>query len=122
MRKIVLTSLSSSLFFFLLSISFTVRAQDCVDYIPNYQVTVEGTVYTWNPVWNFTNLKQVKRTGLNISNGNFKGLLEYLPASYNAQGNQAKKYPVIIFFHGYGSIGNGTASDLCRLFKDRGSD
>jgi predicted esterase len=124
MRKIVLTSFSASLFLLcLFSKPFTAHAQDdCVDYNPTYQVKVEGTVYTWNPIWNFPNLKQVKRTGLNISNGNFKGLLEYLPTSYSAPGNQAKKYPVIIYFHGYGSFGNGTASDLCRLFKDRGSD
>jgi predicted esterase len=124
MRKIVLTTFSASCLFslFLLLSTFNANAQDCVDYIPNYTKTINNTVYTWNPIWNFTNLKQVKRTGLNISNGNFKGLLEYLPATYNAQGNQTKKYPVIIFFHGFASKGNGTETELCRLFKDAGSD
>jgi predicted esterase len=126
MRKNVLTTFSASLLSLclLLSVSLTTKAQDdCVDYdIGSYPKNVNGISYQWNPIWNFTNLKQVKRTGLNISNGNFKGLLEYLPASYNAPGNEAKKYPVIIYFHGGASIGTGTSAHLCRLFKDRGSD
>src|SRR6185295_1402203 len=101
MRKIVLTSFSASLLLslcLLLSVSFTANAQDCVDYdIASYPKTINGISYNWNPIWNFTNLKQVKRSGLNIAN-NFKGLLEYLPTSYNAQGNSQNKYPVIIFF------------------------
>lgn len=79
--------------------------------------------YDWNPLWNFTNLKQTKRADITIPGTDlFNGLLEFLPASYNAQGNSQKKYPVIIFFHGYGSRGSGSAADLCKLFKDRGSD
>lgn len=123
MRIIVLT-ISASLFCFcLLSTSFNVRAQtDCVDYDKaSYPKTINGISYDWNPIWNFTNLRQKKVSGLNIAN-NFKGLLEYLPTSYSAQGNSTKKYPVIIFFHGYGSRGTGTATELCKLFKDKGSD
>lgn len=100
------------------------RAQDCVDYDNSFPKTIGSTLYQWNSAaWNFPGLKQVKRTNITIPGTSlFKGLLEYLPASYNAQGNSAKKYPVIIFFHGYGSRGAGTAADLCRLFKDRGGD
>lgn len=125
MRKNVLLSFSTYLLFLciFLSLSFEANAQDdCVDYIPGFTKNIDGKTYTWNSVWNFTNLKQVKRTGLSISNGNFKGLLEYLPASYKAPGNEAKKYPVIIYFHGGGSIGTGTSTQLCRLFKDAGYD
>src|SRR5690242_7067014 len=127
MRKIVLNSFSSSLFcLFLLFNSFTVNAQDCIDYDKaRYPITVSlqtgNTQFEWNPIWNFTNLKQKKISGLNIAS-NFKGLLEYLPTSYTAPGNSTKKYPVIIFFHGFGSRGTGTATELCKLFKDRGSD
>jgi predicted esterase len=128
MKKIVLTfSLSAYRSFatcLLILSASTLHAQsDCVDYDKaRYPITVDGKLYQWNSTaWNFTNLKQAKRTGVNIDTY-FKGLLEYLPASYTAQGNQNKKYPVIIFFHGYGSNGGGTAADLCKLFKDRGSD
>src|SRR5215212_4699608 len=115
MRKIVLSTFSAiSLLSFNLFISLpsNVRAQDCVDYdIGSYPKLINDTYYSWNgAAWNFTNLKQSKRTGLNIAN-NFKGLLEYVPASYNAQGNSLKKYPVIIFFHGYGSRGTGTVTE-----------
>jgi len=127
MRKIVLTSFSAFFLFslcLLVIVSSPANAQsDCVDYdVASYPKKVNNTWYDWNTVWNFTNLKQVKRTGLNISNGNFKGLLEFLPASYKVQGNEAKKYPVIIFFHGFGSRGTGTEAELCKLFKDKGSD
>jgi predicted esterase len=123
MRKIVLNSFSSSLFcLFLLFNSFAVTAQDdCVNYDSRYPINVGNKTYLWNPLWNFPSMKQHKRTGLNIAN-NFKGLLEYLPTSYSAAGNSQKKYPVIIFFHGYASRGTGTLSELCKLFKDRGGD
>lgn len=109
---------------FILCSPVALRAQtDCVDYdIASYPKKIGTIWYDWNSAaWNFTNLKQSKRSGLNIAN-NFKGLLEYLPASYNASGNSTKKYPVIIFFHGYASRGTGTATELCKLFKDKGSD
>jgi predicted esterase len=127
MNKFVLINLVSAVRLCALIIVFfshlSLSAQsDCVDYdIGSYPKKIENTWYEWNPVWNFTNLKQIKRTGLNVGTY-FKGLLEYKPASYSAAGNQNKKYPVIIFFHGYGSRGTGTAADLCKLFKDKGSD
>ena len=101
----------------------SLKAQDCIDFDKaRYPITVEGVQHNWNPIWNFTNIKQKRVTGISIYNNNFRGLLEHLPASYNLQGNSLKKYPVIIFFHGYGSRGTGTASELCKLFKDLGSD
>lgn len=108
----------------ILLFNFASKAQDCTDYDNSFPKTIGSTLYQWNSAaWNFPGLKQVKRTNITIPGTSlFKGLLEYLPASYNAQGNSAKKYPVIIFFHGYGSRGAGTAADLCRLFKDRGGD
>jgi predicted esterase len=132
MNKNVLTIHCSASFLLILTLSlsstFALRAQDCVDFdkgsYPKNIAIATGTVsFDWNPIWNFSNLKQIKRTNITIpGTGLFKGLLEYLPASYKAQGNSQKKYPVIIFFHGYGSRGSGSATDLCRLFKDRGSD
>ncbi|MEP7257147.1 MAG: T9SS type A sorting domain-containing protein [Flavitalea sp.] len=97
---------------------------NCVNYDSRYPITsTSGKKYLWNPVWNFPTLKQKKVSNLNIGNtGMWRGLLEYLPASYKLAANSAKKYPVIIYFHGGGSKGLGSALELCRLFKDRGGD
>lgn len=87
----------------------------------NYGTAPSG--YTWNDKWNFRDMTQRKVSGIDIGGtGFFNGLLEHLPSSYNLAENSSKTYPVIIFFHGYGSRGNGSASEICRLFKDRGSD
>ncbi|MBL7697055.1 MAG: T9SS type A sorting domain-containing protein [Chitinophagaceae bacterium] len=116
-KNVLLRFLTFSFALSLLLASSAFAQSDCVNYGTAAQMS------SWNPVWNFTNLKQSKRSNLTIGpSGIFNGLLEYLPASYSAPGNQNKKFPVIIFFHGYGSRGNGSAADLCRLFKDRGGD
>lgn len=88
-----------------------------------YPKTINGTTYAWNgDAWNVPVMKQKKVTGLNIGGDNmFKGLLEYTPASY-VPSNTSKKYPVIIFFHGYASRGEGTVNQLCKILKDAGSD
>ncbi len=51
--------------------------------------------------------------GLTASNGVFIGFWEYKPADYAA--NPSTKYPVIIFLHGIGEIGNGSPTDLAKL-------
>lgn len=68
-------------------------------------------------VRNFPDMLHHKKTGLNIANGMFRGLLEYLPAGYNAN-DTTKKYPVIIYFHGYDARGEGTSYDLCKILWD----
>jgi large repetitive protein len=40
--------------------------------------------------------------------GNSNGHYVYLPAGYNDAANANKKYPVILFIHGIGELGNGT--------------
>src|SRR5690606_5980154 len=81
----------------------------------------------WNTAWDFPDLKQTKVTNLGVGPGGignyymFFGMLEYLPDDYDP-GNTSIKHPLIIFFHGGGSAGNGTEQHLCRLFKDRGGD
>lgn len=96
----------------------------CVNYDTRYPITTStGKKYLWNPLWNFSNMKQKKISGLNIGgNSMFNGMLEYIPASYYLYANRTKKYPVIISFHGYASRGYGSSTELCRLFKDRGGD
>ena len=68
-------------------------------------------------VRNFTSLKHNKVTGLNIHDGMFKGLLEYLPKGYNAN-DTTELYPVIIYFHGVEARGQGTEQDLCKILWD----
>jgi predicted esterase len=107
----------------------------CVDYYspgeyPKQVSTKQGVVsFSWNSeAWNFPMLNHLRKISytntpaMQIANGMFKGLLEYLPPGYNDVGNAAKQYPVIIFFHGGASAGNGSELTLCRLFKDAGSD
>ncbi|MGZ5248429.1 MAG: hypothetical protein ACXWCR_15085, partial [Flavitalea sp.] len=68
-------------------------------------------------VRNFTSLKHNKVTGLNIHDGMFKGLLEYLPENYNAK-DTSMLYPVIIYLHGVEARGQGTEQDLCKILWD----
>ncbi len=105
------------------------EAQDhCVDaefegVYNQYPKEIAGSVWAWNgTAWNVPVMKQVKVSGINISSGMFQGLLKYTPASYDLPANSTKKYPVIIFFHGYASRGNGTTNQLCRILKDMGGD
>jgi predicted esterase len=114
-----------SLAFVILVLSFNLYSQtSCVNYDSRYPITTStGKKYLWNPLWNFTNMKLKKVSGLNIGGDNyFNGLMEYIPASYNLTANKLKKYPVIISFHGMASKGLGTTLELCRMFKDRGGD
>lgn len=102
----------------LLLITSNLFAQDnCVD----YQDQTPFYSGPWNPLWNFSNMKQKKVAGLNIGgDGFFRGMLEYLPADYDAA-NTSLKHPLIIFFHGNASRGNANTNinALCRLFKDQ---
>ncbi|HSN62109.1 MAG TPA: hypothetical protein VLR49_14315, partial [Ferruginibacter sp.] len=47
-----------------------------------------------------------------ISNANSKGLYQYLPAGYTTS---AKNYPLIIWLHGAGQIGQGNTTDLPKV-------
>lgn len=121
------------LFFSMLGL-LTASAQNCTDIDkPRYPIIINGvetspgvyqnTSFSWNNTWNFSSLKQTRVTGLDIGGTDlFHGLFQYLPPSYSLSQNSTKEYPVIIYFHGGGSVGNGSADQLCRLFKDLGTD
>ncbi|UZS00114.1 PKD domain-containing protein [Chondrinema litorale] len=49
------------------------------------------------------------------SDEGYFGYLEYLPSDYND--NENKKYPLLIFLHGQGEIGNGT-SDIWKVARN----
>ncbi len=49
-----------------------------------------------------------------IPNTNSKGFYRYLPADYNTSG---KNYPVIIWLHGAGQVGQGTTTDLPKVLQ-----
>lgn len=112
-------------FLFFLFILNQVKGQTnfCVDYDERYPRTSSpGVTHNWHGnLWNFTNLKQKKKLNVNFGNTYFKGLLEYTPDGYDPADTETL-YPVIIYFHGYASRGEGTDTHLCRLFKDRGGD
>lgn len=55
---------------------------------------------------NLSSRSQMIQTGINCSNGDYLGFLEYKPKNYAAEGNV--KHPLIIFLHGIGERGNGT--------------
>ncbi len=100
------------------------QSTGCINYLEpgDFPRTVSRVTYQYNEAaWNFTDINQTKKSGLNIYNNMFRGLLEYLPSGYSAEDKETK-YPVIIFFHGGGSRGDGSERQLCRLFKDRGDD
>ncbi len=109
----------------LLMIGGMVQAQPygfCENYDERYPRTSGGNTYYWHPeLWNFYDLKQRRVSGLSIGDNMFNGLLEYLPPGYDPN-DEETRYPVIIYFHGGASMGNGTEQQLCRLFKDRGGD
>lgn len=61
---------------------------------------------------------QVQTPRYNVSmTSNSNGFYEYLPAGYSTPGNQAK-YPVIIFLHGQGELGNGSSSQLSTVLRN----
>ncbi|MBO9571053.1 MAG: hypothetical protein J7497_02420, partial [Chitinophagaceae bacterium] len=134
MKKNVLTFLLFGIFISSVEAQVS-QSPECIDYDPTrYPLKISGIYqngvgpqdvwFNWNTLWNFSNpLKQTRVTSINIGNtGLFRGLMQYLPASYNLPANATKKYPVIIYFHGGASIGDGSFAQLCRLFKDRGTD
>lgn len=52
--------------------------------------------------------------------GKFNGLVHYLPPGYSDAANASKKYPVIIYFGGVTTRGNGTlnlSTGLCRIMS-----
>lgn len=57
----------------------------------------------------FSQVQTQKPVTVKLHN-NLGGYLESLPVGYDA--NPKKKYPLIIFFHGIGEVGNGSAASL----------
>lgn len=62
----------------------------------------------------FTASAQVQTPKFNSINGNSGGYYEYLPQGYGT--NTWQSYPLIVFVHGIGELGNGT-SDLPNLLN-----
>ncbi|MBV4357064.1 PKD domain-containing protein [Pinibacter aurantiacus] len=56
---------------------------------------------------------QLTQQHLTAANGTKIGFYQFLPAGYNP----AKKYPMIVFLHGSGEVGNGT-SDLPKVLNN----
>ncbi len=86
-----------------------------VHFIPDQSCDCLKTTIHPDDPQNFYELKHRRISGLNIA-GKFSGMLEYIPESYKK--NSDRKYPLIIFFHGYGAAGNGSETALCRMLYD----
>ncbi|HJW17111.1 MAG TPA: hypothetical protein VJ499_08320, partial [Flavisolibacter sp.] len=57
---------------------------------------------------------QVQTPKYITTTANSGGYYEYLPSTYNSD---ARSYPLIIFVHGLGELGNGTSTDLPKLLN-----
>src|ERR1700694_3606519 len=62
----------------------------------------------------FAGISQVQTPRYITTSSNSHGFYEYLPAGY---GTGSQKYPLMIFIHGIGELGNGV-SDLPRVLKN----
>lgn len=56
------------------------------------------------------------RQSISTPSGHYNGLIEWLPANYNSTSGT---YPVIIYFHGAGAVGDGTPASLCGILMDQ---
>ncbi|SHG02873.1 PKD domain-containing protein, partial [Flavisolibacter ginsengisoli] len=57
---------------------------------------------------------QVQTPKYITTTANSGGYYEYLPSTYNSD---ARSYPLIVFVHGLGELGNGTSTDLPKLLN-----
>ena len=57
---------------------------------------------------------QVQTPKYIATTANSGGYYEYLPSTYNSDANS---YPLIVFVHGLGELGNGTSTDLPKLLN-----
>lgn len=64
----------------------------------------------------YPTLKGQRISNLNIAGGYYNGLIQWLPSDYNST---SQDYPVIIYFHGAGAVGNGSATSLCSILMDQ---
>src|SRR5690242_16913867 len=62
-------------------------------------------------VFQFSSFSQVQTARYISTSANSKGFYEFLPQGYIPGGT---KFPLIVFFHGYGELGNG-GSDLPKV-------
>src|SRR5688572_3284470 len=66
----------------------------------------------------YGSLRGTRISNINVAGGYYNGLIHWLPSDYNTT---TQDYPVIIYFHGAGAVGNGSATDLCEIFTDQPS-
>lgn len=81
--------------------------------------TLQSVFTLWFLCICFSALSQqstVRKVRKGLEGLNYTGYIEYLPYGYDSSGNT--KYPVIIYQHGQGEIGNGSDSALEKLFQN----
>jgi len=85
-------------------------------YVPKEDCDCIKSVVNIDAPTNFFAMKFKKIDNINVASGRFPRMLEYVPES--AKQNDTGKYPLILFLHGYGALGNGTLKDICRILFD----
>lgn len=66
----------------------------------------------------YPSLKGVRITA-DMGSTHYRGYIEYKPPGYDLPQNANVKYPVIIYLHGAGSVGDGSTAALCNIVTDQ---
>lgn len=66
--------------------------------------------------FNFFEMKFKKIDGLQVADGRFPRMLEYIPESGRI--DTTKKFPFILYIHGYGALGTRNMKGICRILYD----
>ncbi|HSC52246.1 MAG TPA: PKD domain-containing protein [Phnomibacter sp.] len=85
--------------------------KNCLSFLRIIVLVCTTTIGVYTPVFSQTHTART----VNV-NSNCGGFYEYLPAGYAASSSQ---YPVIIAFHGAGSYGTGSTSDLAKVLREQ---
>lgn len=91
----------------LLCISITACKKEVVEKEPGNPATPPTPGAPSNPANNVVESKPAIQKGVSVNvNGNIGGFMQALPARYDST---TKKYPLLVFIHGIGELGNGTS-------------
>lgn len=66
--------------------------------------------------FNFFEMKFKKVGDIDVADGRFKRMLEYIPESGRI--DTTKKFPFILYIHGYGALGTRNMKGICRILYD----
>jgi len=85
-------------------------------YFPNDDCDCIKSVVNIESPHNFFEMKFKKIDSINVADGRFPRMLEYIPQSGRI--DTTRKFPFILYIHGYGALGNRTMKGICRILYD----